>query len=236
MSASSIRCAAALLFASPLALFAQQPALATTGIEVANHDEPVTVLSEVKVQGSAPATPTAPTLDEARARAALVAGGTAVIDADSYKDGRTSTLQDALGFAPGVFIQPRFGAEESRLSIRGSGIQRTFHGRGITLLQDGASVNLADGGFDFQAIEPLATRYIEVYRGANALVYGSTTLGGAINYVSPTGYTAPALSARLEAGSYGLCATCDAPIEQHRLAGRPQVLQCSFCEQQARRR
>ena len=42
--------------------------------------------------------------------------------------------------------------------------------------------------------------------------------------------------ARLEAGSYGLCATCDAPIEQHRLAGRPQVLQCSFCEQQARRR
>ncbi len=45
-----------------------------------------------------------------------------------------------------------------------------------------------------------------------------------------------AARARLEAGSYGLCATCDAPIEQHRLAGRPQVLQCSFCEQQARRR
>lgn len=44
-----------------------------------------------------------------------------------------------------------------------------------------------------------------------------------------------AARARLEAGTYGLCATCDAPIEQHRLASRPQVLQCSFCEQQARR-
>ena len=44
-----------------------------------------------------------------------------------------------------------------------------------------------------------------------------------------------AARARLEAGTYGLCATCDAPIAQHRLAGRPQVLQCSFCEQQARR-
>ncbi len=206
MSASLlIRRAAALLFVAPVsiglsALAADAPSEAKAGTEVAAA--PVTQLSEVKVEGKAPATPTAPTLDEARARAALVAGGTAVIDADSYKNGRTSTLQDALGYAPGVFIQPRFGAEEARISIRGSGIQRTFHGRGLTLLQDGASVNLADGGFDFQAIEPLATQYIEVYRGANALEYGSTTLGGAINYVSPTGYTAPALSARLEAGSF----------------------------------
>jgi iron complex outermembrane receptor protein len=198
MSAFRFRRHAALLFLTPLPLLAG--ALADRGIEVAAH-QPVQ-LDAVHVEGKAPSTPTAPTLDEARARAGLVAGGTAVIDADDYKSGRASTLQDALGYAPGVFIQPRFGAEESRISIRGSGIQRTFHGRGITLLQDGASVNLADGGFDFQAIEPLATQYIEVYRGANALEYGSTTLGGAINYVSPTGYTAPALSARLEAGSF----------------------------------
>lgn len=203
MSVSRIRRAAALMFALSLPAFADDT---PPGIELAAHlhegGTPLTVLGEVQVKGSAPTTPTAPSLDEARTRAALVAGGTAVIDADSYKDGRASTLQDALGFAPGVFVQPRFGAEESRISIRGSGIQRTFHGRGLTLLQDGAPVNLADGGFDFQAIEPLATRYIEVYRGANALEYGSTTLGGAINYVSPTGYTAPALSARLEAGSF----------------------------------
>ena len=45
-----------------------------------------------------------------------------------------------------------------------------------------------------------------------------------------------AARARLEAGSYGLCASCDAPIEHHRLAGRPQVQHCGFCEQQRRQR
>jgi len=58
-----------------------------------------------------------------------------------------------------VFVQPRYGSEESRLSIRGSGLQRTFHGRGLKLLQDGVPLNLADGGFDFQAVEPLVSRY-----------------------------------------------------------------------------
>jgi iron complex outermembrane receptor protein len=132
-----------------------------------------------------------------------VPGGADVVDAEIYERGRVTTLKDALDFAPGVFVQPRFGAEEARLSIRGSGIQRTFHGRGIKLLQDGVPLNLADGGFDFQAVEPLAARYVEVYRGANALEYGSTTLGGAINFVTHTGYNAAPVEARLEMGSFG---------------------------------
>lgn len=37
--------------------------------------------------------------------------------------------------------------------------------------------------------------------------------------------------ARFDDGSYGLCATCGAPIEPERLATRPQVQHCSFCEQ-----
>lgn len=99
-----------------------------------------------------------------------------------------------LDFAPGVLIQSRFGAEEARLSIRGSGIQRTFHGRGLWLMQDGMPLNLADGGFDMQAVEPLSANHIEVYRGANALqVYGAATLGGAINFISNTGYTGLAI-------------------------------------------
>ncbi len=145
---------------------------------------------------------TVPTVEEARAELNTQPGGTAIVDAEQYKRGRATTLKDALDFAPGVFIQPRFGAEESRISIRGSGIQRTFHGRGLKLLQDGVPLNLADGGFDFQAVEPLATRYIEVYRGANALEFGATTLGGAINFVSLTGHEASPLAARFEYGSF----------------------------------
>lgn len=129
-------------------------------------------------------------------------GGVTVVDAQDYLTGRAGTMEDTLKLAPGVFIASRFGSDEARISIRGSGLQRTFHGRGLLLLQDGVPINLADGGFDMQAIEPQATRYIEVERGANALRFGGSTLGGAINYISETGRSAPALSLRAEAGSF----------------------------------
>jgi len=146
---------------------------------------------------------TAPTIEEKREAFAAIPGGVSLVDAETYKTGRSSTLQDALGLATGVFIQPRFGSEEARLSIRGSGLQRTFHGRGLLLMQDGVPVNLTDGSFDFQTIEPLAANHVEVLRGANAWRYGATNLGGAINFVSPTGKTAAPVSARYEGGSFG---------------------------------
>ena len=162
----------------------------------------VAPMPEVVVRAKPDPSLIAPEIEAKRRELAKIPGAAEVIDADSYKRGRSTTIRDALDFAPGVFVQPRFGAEEARISIRGSGIQRTFHGRGIQLLQDGVPLNLADGGFDFQAVEPLATRYIEVYRGANSLQFGSTTLGGALNFVSFTGYDASPLTARLEYGSF----------------------------------
>ncbi|MGH8025450.1 MAG: TonB-dependent receptor family protein, partial [Pseudoxanthomonas sp.] len=160
-------------------------------------------LEKIEVIGEAIRPIAVEDIDQAKTRLAQRTGGTGLVDGRSYRDGRVGTLTDALGYATGVFVQPRFGAEEARMSIRGSGIQRTFHGRGIEVLQDGSPLNLADGGFDMQAIEPLAARYIEVYRGANALEYGAATLGGAVNFVSPTGYSAPTATARVEAGSFG---------------------------------
>lgn len=146
---------------------------------------------------------TAPSVEKAARELGLVAGGTSLVPAETFERGRVSTLKDVLDFTPGVFVQSRFGSDEARLSIRGSGLQRTFHGRGLKLLQDGVPLNLADGGFDFQAVEPLAARYVEVYRGANALELGSSTLGGAINYVSRSGYDAPPFQARVESGAFG---------------------------------
>jgi iron complex outermembrane receptor protein len=54
-----------------------------------------------------------------------------------------------------------------------------------------------------QTVDPAAARYVEVLRGANATTYGSGTLGGAINFVSPTGYDSPGNIGRAEAGSFG---------------------------------
>ncbi len=148
-------------------------------------------------------TPTAPGEDVARAEAAQVPGGADVVSASDYADGRASTFSDIFAFSPGVFAQPRFGGEEARLSIRGSGLQRTFHMRGIYLMQDGVPITLADGSGDFQTVEPLALSYTEVRRGANALEYGGTTLGGSINFISPSGHDGGGIHPRVEGGSFG---------------------------------
>src|SRR4051812_5433736 len=148
-------------------------------------------------------TATAPGEGVARAEAAQVPGGADVVSASDYADGRASTFSDIFAFSPGVFAQPRFGAEEARVSIRGSGLQRTFHMRGIYLMQDGVPITLADGSGDFQAVEPLALAYPEVRRGANALEYGGTTLGGAINFISPSGHDGGGIHPRIEGGSFG---------------------------------
>lgn len=129
-----------------------------------------------------------------------IPGGSAVVDAKTFESGKAVTIKDMLDFTPGVFSQSRVN-EESRLSIRGSGLSRTFHMRGIRLLQDGIPINLADGGSDFQDIDPLALQHVEVYKGANALQYGAASLGGAINFVTPTGYTTPDSLIRMDAGS-----------------------------------
>ena len=131
-----------------------------------------------------------------------IPGGAAFVPAESFKEGHAVTLKDMLGKTPGVYAQPRYG-EEVRLSIRGSGLSRGFHLRGINILQDGIPINLADGSGDFQEIDPLMTRYVEVYRGANALRYGTATLGGAINAVTQTGLNQNESLLRTEAGSYG---------------------------------
>lgn len=145
-----------------------------------------------------------PDVSQAQQELNKTTGGVHLIKADDYKVGRSTTPQDLLGYSPGIFVQQRdTGAQESRVSIRGSGLQRTFHLRGILMLQDGIPINEADGGGDFYKIEPLATAYTEVYRGGNALRYGATTLGGAINMVSLTGYTASLLQSRVEGGSFG---------------------------------
>lgn len=134
-------------------------------------------------------------------------GSVGFVDADSIKNTYAFTLRDVLKDVPGVFVENRYG-QELRLSIRGSGIARAYHTRGLEILQDGVPTNLADGSGDFYQIDPLALQAVEVYKGGNGLAYGSSTLGGAINFVTPTAYTADAPNIlRVEGGSYGTVRT-----------------------------
>jgi len=141
------------------------------------------------------------TSDAAEERVRQTPGGADVVTYQDYADKTAVSLRDTLAFSPGVYTQPRFG-QEVRLSVRGSGLSRGFHMRGLTLLQDGVPINLADDNGDFQELEPIFFDHLEVYRGANALRFGSGTLGGAINGVTPTGDSANGVYARVDGGSH----------------------------------
>lgn len=131
-----------------------------------------------------------------------IPGGADFVPAEDFQDSYATGLDDMLAASPGVLAEPRWG-EEVRLSIRGSGLSRPFHLRGIRLLQDGIPINFADGSGDFQEIDPLIIQHLEVYRGGQALRYGAGTLGGAVNIVTPTAATveSPVLL-RGEVGSF----------------------------------
>jgi len=65
------------------------------------------------------------------------------------------------------------------------------------------SITRASGATEFQEIDPLTIRYLEIFKGANGLRYGAASLGGAVNIVSPTGGTARSpFTARAEGGSF----------------------------------
>lgn len=182
-------------------------ALALPAQTATNKPPGAVKLPEVVVTGkkddTGPASRTVPTAEQAKEAIFTTPGGVAVIKAEEFRTGKAANMKDMLEYTPGVFVQPRMGSDESKISIRGSGINRITPLRGLKLMQDGAPLNLSDGTSDMQSIEPLSVNYIEVFRGANALQYGSTTMGGAINYVTPTGYTADKAQGRIELGSFG---------------------------------
>ncbi|MEQ9152169.1 MAG: TonB-dependent receptor [Parvibaculum sp.] len=150
-----------------------------------------------------PGTLTVPGVGEAQEELSRMPGAVTLVPAEDYEDTYAHNFEDVMDFTPGVYARKRFGAEV-RLSVRGSGLSRSFHMRGLEILQDGVPYNLADGAADFQEVDPLIAQHIEVYKGGNGLRFGSATLGGAINFVTPTGYTAEAENlVRIEGGSYG---------------------------------
>jgi iron complex outermembrane receptor protein len=160
-------------------------------------------LSGLTSPSYAAGTLTVPGVGEAQEELSRMPGAVSIVPAENYADTYAHDFEDVMDFTPGVYARKRFGAEV-RLSVRGSGLSRSFHMRGLEILQDGVPYNLADGAADFQEIDPLIAQHIEVYKGGNGLRFGSATLGGAINFVTPTAHTAEIENlVRIEAGSFG---------------------------------
>ncbi|QXH49756.1 TonB-dependent receptor [Pseudomonas fakonensis] len=167
---------------------AAQPALAATSVELGQ----VLITDEAQDE-----------LADAAERLREVPGASNLVDMQRVGQGRVASNQDVLAYQPGVFAQSA-GNDGIKLSIRGSGINRApgAHGSGVYTMFDGLPLT-GPGGTPYELFEPLWLSRAEVLRGANGFDQGSLALGGAINYITHTGYDAAPLQVRYEAGSRG---------------------------------
>jgi iron complex outermembrane receptor protein len=131
-------------------------------------------------------------------------GGAAVVPRAAIERSLAHNLKDVLALTPGVLVQTRHGADESQVSIRGSGLRNNFHLRGTNVLVNGIPYGDADGFTDFEALDLAAAERVEIWKGANALRWGGNSSGGAIHVVTPDGASAPPLRAQAYGGAFGL--------------------------------
>ncbi|HET6630490.1 MAG TPA: TonB-dependent receptor [Woeseiaceae bacterium] len=166
--------------------------------------------------GPAPSTGSGPPPDEIvvvgtetdeeslRREVAITPGGIDLVDVEDFRNRNVSSLADVLQYVPGVWSSSESGNDVIFFSSRGSNLDATdYDMNGIKLLKDGLPITTADGNNHNRVIDPLSARHITVVRGANALKFGASTLGGAANFVSATARNSDSASMLLSGGSFG---------------------------------
>jgi iron complex outermembrane receptor protein len=110
-----------------------------------------------------------------------LAQGTAVLTGDDLRRQVQATLGDTLAGTPGVSATS-YGPGASRPIIRGLGGDR------VRVLDNGiGSLDVSNISPDHQtALEPLFASSIEVLRGPSAILYGSSAVGGVVNFIDNT--------------------------------------------------
>lgn len=137
-------------------------------------------------------------------RFAATPGGGVILTGDDMPSSINLTVSRALAAAPGVVVQDFFGGpDQPRIQIRGSGLQQNPVERGVLVLENGLPLNRADGSYVVGFANPAQVAALEVYRGYTANRLGATVLGGALNFVTPTGRTSPSGAFGISGGSFG---------------------------------
>jgi iron complex outermembrane receptor protein len=134
----------------------------------------------------------------------LTPGSVTLVDGADLDERSVTNLADVLRYVPGLWAESVSGSDELFVSSRGSNLDATSYDKnGIKLLQDGLPVTAADGNNHNRVLDPASARYATVAHGANALTYGASTLGGAIDFTSPTARNSDPLSMFASGGSHG---------------------------------
>ena len=134
---------------------------------------------------------------------AQVSGGTNFIGEQQLEQQRLATTADVFRLQPGIYAQSA-GNEGAKVSIRGSGINRTSgaHASGTHVLIDDIPFT-GPGGTAYELLEPWWIDHVGVYRGANGFKQGGLALGGTINYRTKTGVDQDGSELKYEMGSHG---------------------------------
>ncbi len=141
---------------------------------------------------------------ELEAEQALTPGAVTLVDGEGLRQRSATNLADMLRYVPGLWATSGSTGDTAFLSSRGSNLDATaYDGNGIKLLVDGLPVTAADGNNHNRQVDPLSARHAVVARGANALTYGASTLGGAIDFVTPTARDGAPNELLLQLGSHG---------------------------------
>ena len=138
------------------------------------------------------------------AEVALSPGGVSLVNVNELHDRNVSSIADMFRYVPGIWAASQSGNDEVFITSRGSNLDaNNYAGSGVKFLQDGLPVTAADGNNHNRMIDPLASSFATVARGGNALKYGASTLGGAVDFTSPTAQDSPAMRLALNGGSFG---------------------------------
>ncbi len=125
------------------------------------------------------------------------------INQTSWITSRKVGVQDVLLTVPGLFLQPRYGNHDTRITIRGYGSRSNTGIRGVRILLDGIPESEPDGQTRIEAIDFDAIGRIEVVRGYSSSLYTNAP-GGVINFLTDKYFPVSFFQLNNEFGSYDL--------------------------------
>ncbi len=151
-----------LVLACPILLAAQQPTPADT-----------LRLAEIRVVGH-------------RDALAAIPGSATVVDAVTMERWHALTINEVLRRVPGLFARDEEGfGLRPNIGVRGLNPTRSTK---VLLLEDGIPLTFAPYGDNATYYHPPIERFerVEVLKGSGQILFGPQTVGGVINYVTPS--------------------------------------------------
>ncbi len=124
-------------------------------------------------------------------------------DQSSWITSRKIGVQDVLSVVPGLFLQPRYGNHDTRITIRGFGSRSNTGIRGVRILLDGIPESEPDGQTRIEAIDFSAIGRIELVKGNSSSLYTNAP-GGVINFFTDKYFPVSFVMSDNEFGSYDL--------------------------------